>query len=201
MPDFKLLGDLNTVVATDAGKMTQGLGFPLRTVEGNPAFVNPVYAVPFEAVLSSSNVSAVNAPAVNTVQQIPFGSPVSFPEVALSAAGSLTFSASGVGFWLFVLVLNIARAAAGTPAKFFLRPVLNGIQAGNAVNVDMGSNSNVNIPFAFTFGVNISDGDVWSFEFHTQDSNDPGLHPDTSVLWGATPSATITLYKGRDVIL
>lgn len=201
MPDFKLLGDTTNPVVTEAGNMLQGIGFPLRPVDGTPPNVNPMYGVPAEGLLSGVQTAAVTAVAVDTPTQIPFGPAQSLPEVDLSAAGTLTFTPDGVGFWAVVLVLNIARQAGGQPAKFFMRPVVNGFQAGAPVNVDMGSNSNVNIPFAFTFFFVAADVDEWKFEFHTQDDNDPGLHVDSSNLWGSAPAASITLYKFKDIVL
>lgn len=201
MPDFKVLGDDTNPVVSDVGSLLQGIGYPLRTVEGNPPFANPVYGVPAELVLFSSSFSTQQPVAVDTPLQVNFGGAISAPEVDLAADGTMTFTADGVGFWLFVFFLNIKRAAGGTPAKTFLRNTINGIQGGAATNVDMGSNVNVSMPFNFTFAATVADGDIWRTEMYNEVSNDPSLHSDLSTLWGNTASATLIAYKFKDIIL
>jgi hypothetical protein len=189
MPDFKLLGS-NTLTATEsAGVMTQGLGFPLRTVDTS--------AEP-EAVLIAFDDTIQEPTTTDDPLQVTFGPAqgAASDAVSLAADGTLTFNEDG--FYAFLTTLKFGRqGGAGGVALLFLRALLDDVQVGRPVATEV-DNSNIIIPQQFEFALFLSAGTELKVEIYRDSAgqDDGGLFPSTSTLgWGISPSARMRIYK------
>lgn len=200
MPDFKMFGDADPAAATEVGRMTQGIGFPLRLVDQTPGISlpnNPVKTLEFLGV----STALQQPPAVDTEINIAFGGAQANTQVSMSAGGVLTFLPGSEGLWEFVVLLSLRRPTNPSTSRTFFQLYINGVRALNPVAIELTDTATL-VPFQFEFTNQIVAGDTYEMRFYNDSvggDNNAQLVSTPSVLYSNAPSSSLRLLKFRDV--
>lgn len=192
MADFKLFGNEDPVVSQIA-TMTQGIGFPLRSVDT----LSQEATMPATVLLAVDNTTQ-SPPGLDMPIQVTFGpaqNTINDP-VMLDAAGVVTFNEGGS--YQLLTRYTITRSSGGGIGRYFTRILVNGVQAqpplGLAINNSDVSLSQIQIITTSA----LVPGDFLTLEFYRDSagSNDGDLTTLTSTLgWGTSPSAGVRIIK------
>ena len=154
----------------------------------------------FAATLILQGTSTVNQePAgLDTPLQVTFGPAKNGPTdpVQLDALGNITFNQAGL--YLFNGYGNFERqGSSGGVTVTLFRALLNGVQISPTKGVDL-SGTGLMFPYELTIPINVSAGDVLTWEIMRDSSgvDAGGLYVHTnSGPWSDVPSADVFVYK------
>lgn len=192
MADFKLYGADDPIADNSAGVMTQGIGFPLRQVEVDPA---PVGTVESLRAFSPNTQNPVPA-ALDTVLQVEFGAPQTTDDFDLDALGNITCLNADE----YDVRIRFQTGRLGVPgvAILFIRFLLNGFQLGNSVATSL-DDGNIVIPATFTGTVSLQVGDILTGEIYRDSAgiNEGGVYAQAATLagWADSPSTTVVISR------
>jgi hypothetical protein len=186
---FKLISSEDGVLS-QAANITEGLGFPLRPVEGP---VGSTFIPPFLTILQSESHNDQTPTLLDTPQNVVFGSPVSTSYLTLDSNGVVTFLQP----MMVSIRFRIAAGRDSNPGIVHLaaRASLDGNVAGTvAILLD---NQNVTVPLTFEVNTPVLPGMELFAEFYRDSlgSNSGGLVAEPTTLWGSAPSAQITIFR------
>jgi hypothetical protein len=188
--DFKIYASPDPVAVDRAGVMTQGLGFPLRQVEVEPAPVASIEALRAFS-LNTQNPTGLDAPL-----QLEFGAPQTTTEFDVDAAGNITCLVADE----YSIRLRLQMGRAGNPgvAIMFMRALLNGITLGNSVATTLDDSSDV-IPTTFTGTLTLAVNDVLTTEIYRDSAgvDEGGVYAQSATLagWPDSPSTTVVISR------
>lgn len=150
----------------------------------------------FEQSLVGFSPAAQNPAAVDTPLQVSFGAAQANADMALSAAGTLTFLTDGK--YNITLFLRFGRTTAGGQAILLNRFLINDVQGLNSNGLILPDN-NITIPFSTILNVDVLAGTTFKMQIMRDSAgvNNGGLQSITPVLpsWNIVPSATIVVDK------
>ena len=161
------------------------------------------------SVLGLKQIGLTNVlAAVDTTNQLPSGldSPLQVKfgvaqktatdPVMLDVLGNITFNQGGI--YLFNGYANFERqGSSGGVTVTLFRALLNGVQTGPTKCVEL-SNTGIMFPYELTLPIQVSAGDVLTWEIMRDSSgvNRGGLYIHTnSGPWSNVPSADVNIYK------
>ncbi len=195
MPDnfFKILGGTDPVIQS-LGKMTEGIGFPLRDVE--PTTAGGAVSIVIEDALSASSVLDQQPTALGVALQVEFGAAQSTPYFDLDALGNITCLVADEYSLRVKLTVGRRGGAAGV-SQIYTRALVNGVALGNSSHTII-DNPDIEIPFDFEANGSLLAGDILTFEIirDTDGNNSGGLFagvPDVG--WNPSPSARLLLTR------
>jgi hypothetical protein len=191
---FKLLGNTSPVNQT-LGKMTQGLGFPLRDVE--PSASGGDVTILVENALVTANITDQLPVGLGTALQVVFGAPQTTTWFDLDALGNITCLVADE----YTVRLKFAVGRRGAPAgvsQIYTRALINGVAQGFSSHAIL-DNPDVEIPFDFEGVGPLAVNDILTFEIirDTDGNNSGGLYAGnpTVVGWNPSPSANLTISR------
>ena len=128
--------------------------------------------------------------------QIVFGGAQSTPYFSDDGAGNITVLATDE--YHLDAKFTIGRSGAAGESQIYLRALLDGVQTGTSIHTIV-DNSRIEIPLTFTTTVNLTAGQVLTFEIiRDTDGNDSGGLtagiPDV-VGWADSPSASLVFTR------
>ena len=190
-PDFNVTGQIGSNPITPIGDnvMTQGLGFPLRpvsTAPGEPGLAN---------ILAAQNDNDQIPAGLGIPLQVTYGPAQSTASIDLSAAGEVTFLVDGA--YLVITNLYFVRTSSPGVSIMFLRFLLDGVQAGNPVAIEMDADETSQFQ-QFLLAGQVTAGTVLTCEVirDSAENNDGQLEAFTSTDgWGNAPSSIIRVLK------
>ncbi len=200
MADFKLLGDPSLEVASELGVMTQGLGYPLRSVD-NVAVASQADGFPSKSLELFTFSTSIQQPvALDTPIQVAFGAPQTNDFMTLDASGTVTFLPGSEGHWNFLLFAAVEKGSNANASLTFILPLKNGSAAANPAAIRL-TQQNVTIPLQFNFDDDVVAGDTYQVFMYNDSTgvNDAGLASRTSALWGQSASASLRVFRFRNV--
>ena len=191
MADFKLLGGTDPVLQS-LGKMTQGLGFPLRDVE--PSTSGGSVTVLVQNAIAANSFDDQDPVGLGTPMRVSFGPAQSNAFFDLAADGTLTVNTADE--YTFRTKLTVGREGAGGESQLYVRVMLNGVQAGVSNHAIIDS-ARLEFPLVLEGVLAVDVGDVlWVELARDLDGADSGGlragNPDL-VGWAASPSARLTI--------
>lgn len=188
MADFKIYGGTSPVVSS-LGKMTQGIGFPLRDVEDEDRISISTREVMRGASFVTQQPSSTDSPIT-----VEFGGAQSVDEFDLSVGGIITCKIAGE--YNFRVRLEFGRTGSPGVSIVLGRFLVNGFQAGNTILAQL-DDSDTAIPSVFSGAVSLSVNDELSVEIYRDSAggNSGGLFPQAATLvgWGDSPSASFVI--------
>lgn len=190
-PDFNVTGQIGSNPITPIGEnvMTQGIGFPLRPVSsapGEPGLAN---------ILAAQNDNDQIPAGLGVTLQVSYGPPQANATVSLDANGTLTFLEDGA--YLVITNLYFVRTTTPGVSIMFLRFLLDGVQSGNPVAIEMTENGTSQFQ-QFLLAGQVTAGTELSVEVirDSAENNDGQLEAFTSTDgWGNAPSSIIRVLK------
>jgi hypothetical protein len=174
MADFKLVGDPDLVILSSLGQMTQGIGFPLRTVDtaGAPVQVGDPVGIDQTSFLAAADYTTQTPLGLGVVNelQISFGAAQA---PYLDALGTFTEQVDTAR--TFTVFLNGQRLINNAgQARMWIYAKLNDVATGTAQAVLI-DNQNSYWAFNFTIDDLLSAGDTLKFfVFRDSSFNDDG---------------------------
>ena len=192
-PRFNVLGNQSDVPIGNIGdnRMVQGLGFPLIPVSQGS---DTPYAGP-GTVLRAANLADQTPAGLNVPLQLTFGAAQGGPAdaVQLSSAGVVTVNRAGV--YQVSINMYVQRTTNPGTAVLSFRALVNGVQAGNAVGLQLEDVTQTHFQ-QVTYTQSLSQGALLTWEMLRDPSgqNDGRLDAFTTV-WGASPSALLQILK------
>lgn len=192
MADFKLLGGTDAPLQS-LGKMTQGLGFPLRDVD--PATTGGPVSILTELSLQGfSEVDQVPA-GLGVATQLTFGAAQTTTDFDLDASGNVTCLTADE--YNFRIRIAVGKTGGGLPPTIFTRGLLNGTPVGLPVATKV-DNADITIPLTFEGVLTLAVNDVLTFEIirDSGEGDSGGLYIQTSSDgWGIAPSTALTVIR------
>ena len=196
MPDtfFKILGGTDPVNQS-LGRMTQGIGYPLRDVE--PAVSGGDVSVQISTALDANSFVDQLPTGLGAALQITFGDAQTTPEFDLDALGNITCLATDEYTLRGKFVVGRRGAAAGV-AQVYTRLLVNGTPSPITSHTII-DNPDVETPYDFEANGSLTAGDVLTFEIiRDTDGNDSGgLYAGIPTVagWASSPSARLVLSR------
>ncbi len=195
-PNFSMIGNEGVAPAPIGDNaITQGIGFPLRSVSqagGDTPYPGPQ---PVLFAESQSTQSPVTTGPANAIQ-VEFGPAqgVVTDSVMIDGLGNITFNETGV--YDLVATFYISREVPPEVADFVIRGLVNGVQFGNPVVIHMNDDENTHIQ-QLTVTAGFTAGDVMTIECMRDSTgfDDGYLEAVVTSGWGTSPSAVIRLTK------
>lgn len=190
---FKLLGGTDPAIQS-LGKMTQGLGYPLRDVE--PSVTGGAVNVIAQNVLSAGSLVDQEPTGLGVALQISFGAAQTTTEFDLSAAGDIECLVADE--YTIRCKFTAGRDGAAGESQLYVRGLVNGTQVGDSSHVIV-DDQRIEIPFDIEFTLSLTAGDVVTFEIiRDTDGNDSGGltagNPEVAG-WNGSPSARIQITR------
>jgi hypothetical protein len=184
----KIIGS-EVLLNTRIGEVTQGLGFELLPVEGNPIGAG-------EKLIAES-VADQNPTGLDTPLQVEFGPAQNTDALDLASDGTLTIKETGV--YLVFSTYYYSRTSSTGEAHFFIRLLKDGVQQGNPLGI-VQTDDDITTPIFLSATVAI-EGTV-PIDYTVECVRDGGgvdsggLRSIASTIgWGQTPSARIRVIK------
>lgn len=186
--DFKFYASPDPVATNPAGVMTQGIGFPLRQVETQPA---PVFSV---EALRAFSFDTQNPTGLDAALQLNFGDVQTTDTFDLAANGDITCLVADE--YSIRLRLQMGRIGSPGVAIMFMRALLNGTPLGNSVSTTLDDGNDV-IPTTFTGVLDLAVNDVLTVEVYRDSAGiDAGgvvSQAASLVGWADSPSTTVVI--------
>lgn len=186
----RIFGDSNDATG-ELALITEGVGKPLIPVDDRSDLAAGVVLAVRGGEYTSQTPTGTDAP-----MQVTFGAAQTTEYASLAADGSFTLATNGAH--ILSAVLPVVRDTNAGVSLSFFRLTANGAQYGDIAGVRI-NNSDTTIPFQFI--VTLPDtsvaGVVYAVEM-VRDStgvNNGELVSETSTLWGAAPSAQLSIFK------
>ena len=192
-PFFKLLGGTDPV-GQEIGAMTQGLGFPLRSVE--PATSGGTVVVSVEDALIAESLADQDPVGLGVALQVTLGPAQTTAYFDVDALGNVTCLATDE--YTLRAKFTIGRSGGGGESQIYTRLLVNGVPVGPSSHTII-DNARIEIPFDFEANGVLTAGDVLTFEIirDTDGNNSGGLSagiPDVAG-WASSPSARLLLTR------
>ena len=192
MADWKILGGTNPPIQS-LGKMTQGLGYPLRDVE--PATSGGEVTVRDEVSLTAESFNQQEPSGLGVALQIEFGDAQATDQFDLSADGAITCLVTDE--YECAITFCVGRQSPQGSAQIYVRALVNGVQFGSSRHCIL-DDAAFEIPIEFNLQLDLTAGDIVTFEVirDTDGANDGGLQPGIpDIPWNPSPSAYIQLSR------
>ncbi len=149
-------------------------------------------------VLTAVDTTNQEPSGLDSPLQVTFGAAqgTSSDAVMLDALGNITFNQGGI--YLFNGYANFERqGSSGGVTVTLFRALLNGVQSGPTKGVDL-SNTGIMFPYELTLPIQVSAGDVLTWEIMRDSSGVDGgglyIHTNSGP-WSNVPSADVNIYK------
>lgn len=193
-PFFKLLSGVDPV-SESLGNMTQGIGFPLRAVEGGAATTLVIEALRAFSVVDQDPVG------LGVSLQITFGAPQTTEWFDVDSAGNITCLVTDE--YQVIGKFSVGRTGGVGESQIYIRGLINGTPVSWSVHAIV-DNARIEMPITFMANITFTVGDVITFEVvRDTDGDDSGslTAGNPSVVgWADSPSASLVLSRFSTVV-